>query len=195
MKRAEFFFDFGSPASYLAYTQMDGIAQRTGAEIVWRPMLLGGVFKATGNASPAIVPAKGKWMNADLPRFAERYGVAYNRNPFFPVNTLLMMRGAAAYEGTPEFRPYVDAMFKAMWVDQKNMNDMPTAAGVLKAAGFDPQAFMATADSQDAKDRLKATTEEAVARGVFGAPTTFVGDHMYFGQDRLDFVEQALRAI
>ncbi|HRY02464.1 MAG TPA: 2-hydroxychromene-2-carboxylate isomerase [Beijerinckiaceae bacterium] len=195
MKRAEFFFDFGSPASYLAYTQMDGIAQRTGAEIVWRPMLLGGVFKATGNASPAIVPAKGKWMNADLPRFAERYGVAYNRNPFFPVNTLLMMRGAAAYEGTPEFRPYVDAMFKAMWVDQKNMNDMPTAAGVLKAAGFDPQAFMATAESQDAKDRLKATTEEAVARGVFGAPTTFVGDHMYFGQDRLDFVEQALRAI
>jgi len=195
VKRAEFFFDFGSPASYLAYTQMDGIAQRTGAEIVWRPMLLGGVFKATGNASPAIVPAKGKWMNADLPRFAERYGVAYNRNPFFPVNTLLMMRGAAAYEGTPEFRPYVDAMFKAMWVDQKNMNDMPTAAGVLKAAGFDPQAFMATAESQDAKDRLKATTEEAVARGVFGAPTTFVGDHMYFGQDRLDFVEQALRAI
>ena len=195
MKRAEFFFDFGSPASYLAYTQMDGIAQRTGAEIVWRPMLLGGVFKATGNASPAIVPAKGKWMNADLPRFAERYGVAYNRNPFFPVNTLLMMRGAAAYEGTPEFRPYVDAMFKAMWVDQKNMNDMPTAAGVLKAAGFDPQVFMAKADSQDAKDRLKATTEEAVARGVFGAPTTFVGDHMYFGQDRLDFVEQALRAI
>lgn len=195
MKRAEFFFDFGSPASYLAYTQMDGIAQRTGAEIVWRPMLLGGVFKATGNASPAMVPAKGKWMNADLPRFAERYGVAYNRNPFFPVNTLLMMRGAAAYEGTPEFRPYVDAMFKAMWVDQKNMNDMPTAAGVLKAAGFDPQAFMATAELQDAKDRLKATTEEAVARGVFGAPTTFVGDHMYFGQDRLDFVEQALRAI
>ena len=195
MKRAEFFFDFGSPASYLAYTQMDGIAQRTGAEIVWRPMLLGGVFKATGNASPAMVPAKGRWMNADLPRFAERYGVAYNRNPFFPVNTLLMMRGAAAYEGTPEFRPYVDAMFKAMWVDQKNMNDMPTAAGVLKAAGFDPQAFMATAESQDAKDRLKATTEEAVARGVFGAPTTFVGDHMYFGQDRLDFVEQALRAI
>jgi len=195
VKRAEFFFDFGSPASYLAYTQMDGIAQRTGAEIVWRPMLLGGVFKATGNASPAMVPAKGKWMNADLPRFAERYGVAYNRNPFFPVNTLLMMRGAAAYEGTPEFRPYVDAMFKAMWVDQKNMNDMPTAAGVLKAAGFDPQAFMATAESQDAKDRLKATTEEAVARGVFGAPTTFVGDHMYFGQDRLDFVEQALRAI
>ena len=195
MKRAEFFFDFGSPASYLAYTQMDGIAQRTGAEIVWRPMLLGGVFKATGNASPAMVPAKGKWMNADLPRFAERYGVAYNRNPFFPVNTLLMMRGAAAYEGMPEFRPYVDAMFKAMWVDQKNMNDMPTAAGVLKSAGFDPQAFMATAESQDAKDRLKATTEEAVARGVFGAPTTFVGDHMYFGQDRLDFVEQALRAI
>lgn len=194
MKRAEFFFDFGSPASYLAYTQMDGLAARTGAEIVWRPMLLGGVFKATGNASPVTVPAKGKWMLADLPRFAQRYGVAYNRNPFFPINTLLMMRGAAAFEGAPQFRPYVDAMFKAMWVDAKNMNDMPTAAGVLKAAGFDPAEFMAKAESQEAKDRLKATTEEAVARGVFGAPTTFVGEHMFFGQDRLDFVEEALRA-
>lgn len=193
MKRAEFFFDFGSPASYLAYTQMDGIAKRTGAEIVWRPMLLGGVFKATGNASPVTVPAKGKWMLADLPRFAQRYGVPYSRNPFFPVNTLVMMRGAAAFEGTPQFRPYVDAMFKAMWVEPKNMNDMPTAAGVLKAAGFDPQEFMAKAESQEAKDRLKATTEEAVARGVFGAPTTFVGEDMFFGQDRLDFVEEALR--
>ncbi|MFO1167619.1 MAG: 2-hydroxychromene-2-carboxylate isomerase [Rhodoblastus sp.] len=193
MKRAEFFFDFGSPASYLAYTQMDGIAKRTGAEIVWRPMLLGGVFKATGNASPVTVPAKGKWMLADLPRFAQRYGVPYSRNPFFPVNTLVMMRGAAAFEGTPQFRPYVDAMFKAMWVEPKNMNDLPTAAGVLKAAGFDPQEFMAKAESQEAKDRLKATTEEAVARGVFGAPTTFVGDDMFFGQDRLDFVEEALR--
>ncbi len=195
MKRAEFFFDFGSPASYLAYTQMDGLASRTGAEIVWRPMLLGGVFKATGNTSPAMVPAKGKWMNADLARFAERYRVPFNRNPFFPVNTLVMMRGAAAFEGTPQFRPYVDAMFKAMWIDQKNMNDMPTAAGVLKAAGFDPAGFMAKAESREAKDRLKATTEEAVARGVFGAPTTFIGDHMFFGQDRLDFVEEALRAL
>ena len=194
MKRAEFFFDFGSPASYLASTQMDGIAKRTGAEIVWRPMLLGGVFKATGNASPVTVPAKGKWMNADLPRFAKRYGVPYNSNPFFPVNTLLMMRGAAAYEGSSQFRPYVDAMFKAMWVDAKSMNDMPTAAGVLKAAGFDPAEFMAKAESQEAKDRLKATTEEAVTRGVFGAPTTFVGEDMFFGQDRLDFVEEALRA-
>lgn len=193
MKRAEFFFDFGSPASYLAYTQMDGIAKRTGAEIVWRPMLLGGVFKATGNASPVTVAAKGNWMMTDLPRFAERYGVPYNRNPFFPVNTLVMMRGAAAFEGTPQFRPYVDAMFKAMWVEPKNMNDLPTAAGVLKAAGFDPQEFMAKAESQEAKDRLKATTEEAVARGVFGAPTTFVGEDMFFGQDRLDFVEEALR--
>ena len=194
MKRAEFFFDFGSPASYLAYTQLDGIARRTGAEIVYRPMLLGGVFKATGNASPAMVPAKGKWMNADLARFARRYGVPFAHNPFFPVNTLLMMRGAAAFELEGALRPYADAMFKAMWVDQKNMNDMATAAGVLTAAGIDPAAFMTKAESQPAKDRLKATTEEAVARGVFGAPTTFVGDDMFFGQDRLDFIEEALRA-
>ena len=194
MKRAEFFFDFGSPASYLAYTQMDRLAQRTGAEIVWRPMLLGGVFKATGNASPAAVPAKGKWMTADLARFAGRYGAPFAHNPYFPINTLLMMRGAAAYEGDTQFRPYVDAMFRAMWVDCKNMNDPAIAAGMLMAAGFDPAAFMARAESQPAKDRLKATTEEAVARGVFGAPTIFVGQHMFFGQDRLDFVEEALRA-
>ncbi len=194
MTRAEFFFDFGSPASYLAYTQMDGLAQRTGAEIVWRPILLGGVFKATGNASPAAVPAKGKWMTADLARFARRYGAPFAHNPYFPINTLLMMRGAAAYEGDTQFRPYVDAMFRAMWVDGRNMNDPVTAAGVLTAAGFDPAAFMARAESQPARDRLKATTEEAVARGVFGAPTIFVDQHMFFGQDRLDFVEEALRA-
>jgi 2-hydroxychromene-2-carboxylate isomerase len=194
MKRVEFFFDFGSPASYLAYTQMDGIAERTGAKIVYRPMLLGGVFKATGNASPANVPAKGKWMNADLARFAKRYGVPFAHNPFFPINTLLMMRGAAAFELEGNLRPYADAMFRAMWVDQQNMNVMATAAGVLKQAGIDPAAFMAKAESQPAKDRLKATTEEAVSRGVFGAPTTFVGDDMFFGQDRLDFAEEALRA-
>ncbi len=194
MARAEFFFDFGSPASYLAATQMDGLAQRTGAEIVWRPMLLGGVFKSTGNQSPAVIAAKGKWMRADLQRFAKRYNVPFEHNPHFPLDTLLMMRAAAAMDLEGRLRPYADAMFRAMWVDRKNMNDPPTVAAVLTAAGFDPAALMTAANAQPAKDRLRATTEEAVARGVFGAPAIFVGDTLFFGQDRLDFVEEALRA-
>lgn len=193
MARAEFFFDFGSPASYLAATQLDGIAARTGADIVWRPMLLGGVFKSVGNQSPATVAAKGAWMQKDLARFAKRYGAPFAHNPFFPLDTLIMMRAAAAMELEGKLRPYADAMFRAMWVDGKNMNDPATVGAVLSAAGFDPAALLAAANSQPAKDRLRATTEEAVARGVFGAPSIFVGDALYFGQDRLDFVEEALR--
>lgn len=193
MARAEFFFDFGSPASYLAATQLDGIAARTGADIVWRPMLLGGVFKSVGNQSPATVAAKGAWMQKDLARFAKRYGAPFAHNPFFPLDTLIMMRAAAAMELEGKLRPYADAMFRAMWVDGKNMNDPATVGAVLSAAGFDPAALLAGANSQPAKDRLRATTEEAVARGVFGAPSIFVGDALYFGQDRLDFVEEALR--
>ena len=98
MATIEFFFDYGSPASYLAYTQMPGLTQRTGATVVYRPMLLGGVFKATGNQSPINIPAKGAWMMTDLPRFAKRYGVPYVRNPHFPINTLNLMRGAIAAE-------------------------------------------------------------------------------------------------
>ena len=121
MGTIEFFFDYGSPASYLAYTQMPGIAQRTGATIVYRPMLLGGVFKATGNQSPVTIPAKGAWMMTDLPRFAKRYGVPYVRNPHFPINTLNLMRGAIAAEMDGRLVPYSDAIFRAIWVDQRRI--------------------------------------------------------------------------
>lgn len=194
MARAEFFFDLGSPASYLAATQMDALAARAGAEIVWRPMLLGAVFKATDNRSPATVTAKGVWMQEDLERFAKRYRAPFAQNPYFPINTLMLMRAAAAFELKGRLRPFVDPMFRALWVDGKNMNDPATVATVLTQAGFDPQATLAAANSQPAKDRLRATTDEAVARGAFGAPSIFVGDTLFFGQDRLDFVEEALRA-
>jgi 2-hydroxychromene-2-carboxylate isomerase len=193
MATIEFFFDYGSPASYLAYTQMPGIAQRTGAQIVYLPMLLGGVFKATGNQSPVTIPAKGAWMMTDLPRFAQRYGVPYVRNPHFPINTLNLMRGAIAAEMEGRLIPYSDAIFRAIWVDQKRMEDPIVIGGVLREAGFDPAAMMAAIGTAEVKDKLKASTEEAVARGVFGAPTCFVGDAMFFGQDRLDFVEEEAR--
>jgi 2-hydroxychromene-2-carboxylate isomerase len=190
MASIEFFFDYGSPASYLAYTQMPGLARRTGAAIVYRPILLGGVFKATGNQSPINIPAKGAWLMNDLPRFAARYDVPYVRNPHFPINTLNLMRGAIAAETEGRLIPYSDAIFRAIWADQKRMEDPIVIAEVLRAAGFDPAAMMAAIGTAEVKDKLKAVTEEAVARGVFGAPTFFVGKEMFWGQDRLEFVEE-----
>lgn len=191
-KTVEFYFDVGSPASYLAWTRLPEIADRTGAEIVWRPMLLGGVFKATGNRSPAEVPAKSRYIRQDIARYVERYGIRFRHNPDFPINTLYLMRGAEAYRGTPEFHRYLTAIFEAMWAEPRNLNDPDQVAEVLQAAGFDPAEVMRRVESQDVKDRLKAATGEAVERGVFGAPTFFVGDVMWFGQDRLDWVEEAL---
>jgi 2-hydroxychromene-2-carboxylate isomerase len=132
-------------------------------------------------------------MMADLQRYAARYGVAYMRNPNFPINTLNLMRGAVAAENEGRLVPYSDAIFRAMWVDQRNMEDPVVIGTVLRAAGFDPAAMMAAIGTAQVKDRLRANTEEAVARGVFGAPTCFVGKEMFFGQDRLDFVEEELR--
>ena len=194
--QVEYFFDFGSPTSYLAWTQLPRIAAARGATIAWRPMLLGGVFKATGNASPVSVAAKGRWMGADIARWAARYGVPFRFNPHFPVNTLTLMRGAAGLQmRRPEdFDRYVTAMYQAMWQSAADLGDPAVLASTLAAAGFDPDAFATLVSDPEVKARLVATTEEAVARGVFGAPTFFVGEDMFFGQDRLDFVAEALAA-
>ena len=189
----EFYFDYGSPYSYLADTQVEAIAQRTGATLVRKPMLLGGVFKATGNHSPAELPQKSAWSGFDMPMWARHYGVPFQRNPFFPVNTLALMRGAAAAQIDGLFERYHPALYKAMWVDGRNLNDMTEIAAVLTSAGLDAAKVGARIQDQDVKDRLKATTDEAVARGVFGAPTCFVDNMMFFGNDRLPFVEMALK--
>jgi len=195
-KAIEFYFDFGSPAAYLAATQLPHIAADTGAELVWKPMLLGGVFQATGNHSPAEIKPKGPYMTVDLQRFARRYAVPFVHNPHFPINTLLLMRGATGVQmQMPDrFADYAKAIYTAMWVDALDMNDPATVGRVLQAAGFDAGAILALANAQATKDQLKATTTEAVERGVFGAPTMFVGDQMFWGQDRLDFVREALAA-
>jgi 2-hydroxychromene-2-carboxylate isomerase len=194
-KTVAFYFDFGSPAAYLAWTQLPPLCAEADAALDYRPMLLGGVFQATGNRSPAEVPAKGRYMGADLGRYAARYGVTYRMNPNFPINTLMLMRGATGVlmHQPDRFEAYCQAVFQAMWVDPQNLNDPATVARVLAAAGFDPAALLALASQPDVKDRLKAVTTEAVERGVFGAPTMFVGDDMFWGQDRLDFVREALR--
>jgi 2-hydroxychromene-2-carboxylate isomerase len=194
-KTIEFWFDFGSPASYLAFTQMPRIAAETGATLVWRPMLLGGVFKATGNASPVTVPAKGRWMMQDLQRWARRWGVPFTFNPHFPINTLTLMRGAVGLQlrRPQEFTRYAEAVFHAMWAAPLNLGDPAELAEVLRAAGLDAEALAALAADPEVKAALVAATDEAVARGVFGAPTVFVGAAMFFGQDRLDFVQEAAR--
>jgi 2-hydroxychromene-2-carboxylate isomerase len=191
-KAVEFLFDFGSPTSYLAYKQLPKIASRHGARIVWTPILLGGVFKATGNTSPAMVPAKARYMNQDLARFAKRYNVILNFNTHFPVNTLALMRGAVAYQATNQFDLYVNAMFDAMWAHPRNLNDQSEVAHVLHDIGITADDFLSRIERPDVKEKLKANTEGAIARGVFGAPTFFVDGQMFFGQDRLDFVEEAL---
>ncbi|MFT7405653.1 MAG: 2-hydroxychromene-2-carboxylate isomerase [Zhongshania sp.] len=191
-KLIEFYFDVGSPASYLAWTQLPSLADRNHAEIVYKPMLLGGVFKATGNQSPAAIPAKGRYMLIDLRRAAAVYAVAMNFNPYFPVNTLMLMRGAVGYLDTPRFHDYLSAIFTALWVNEKNMADPAVVSAVLSEAGFDPAEVVALCDDDAVKDRLKAITNEAISRHVFGAPTCFVDDEMFFGQDRLDFLERAL---
>ena len=159
-------------------------------------MLLGGVFKATGNASPVTVPAKGRWMNDDIRRWARRYGVPFRFNPHFPINTLTLMRGATGLQmrRPRRFPRYLELVERAMWDEQKNLGDPAVLAATLAAAGFDADEFTALVADPEVKASLIATTEEAVARGVFGAPTFFVGDAMFFGQDRLDFVREALLA-
>lgn len=193
-KTVEFFFDLGSPASYLAHTQLPDLCREAGAQLVYRPMLLGGVFQATGNASPAMIPVKGRYMIRDLARFAERYGVPMRFNPHFPINTLTLMRLLVAVQlHQPErFDDALQTLFRAIWVDGVNMGDLAKVAGVLVASGFDAAQLQAQIAEPAVKDALKATTEEAVKRGVFGAPTCFVGAEMFFGQDRLDFIREAL---
>ena len=191
---AEFYFDVGSPASYLAWTQLPAICRDAGATLAHRPMLLGGVFQATGNQSPVTVAAKGRWMNADLARHAGRHGVPFAFNPHFPINTLFLMRAITGVQlRAPErLDAMLDAVFQAMWVEPLDLNQPAVAQQVLEAAGFAAADVMAWANEAATKARLREVTEEAVARGVFGAPTVFVGDEMHFGQDRLDFVREAL---
>jgi 2-hydroxychromene-2-carboxylate isomerase len=194
-KTVEFFFDVGSPAAYLAWTQLPRIAGQAGATIDYRPMLLGGVFQATGNQSPMMVPAKGRYMLDDLQRHAIRYGVAFRHNPHFPINTLTLMRGATGVQmrEPQRLQAYGDAVFRAIWVEGRNMNEPAEVGAALTAAGFDPQALLALAADAQVKEQLKSVTQDAVARGVFGAPAFFVDGCLYWGQDRLDFVKEALQ--
>lgn len=194
-KAVDFYFDFGSPAAYLAYTQLTKLATDTGASVVMKPMLLGGVFQATGNRPPISVPLKGSYLFQDMARYARRYGVALNMNPHFPIFTITLMRAASGLQlrNDDRFDLFCSTIFKAIWVDSKNMNDLAVVGEVLHEAGFDGAGMLALASLHEVKDLLKTQTQAAVDRGIFGAPTFFVGEEMFWGQDRLEFVRDALQ--
>ena len=194
-KTVEFYFDLGSPATYLAYTQLPKICEQSDSQLIYIPILLGGVFKATGNASPATIPAKGRYMFQDLDRYARRYGVPLKFNPHFPINTLMLMRAVTGMQlrHPQRFAAFIDCLFKALWVDARSLDEPATVAAVLSQNGFDPNEVLALTADEDVKAALKDNTEKAVLRGVFGAPSMFVDDQLFFGQDRLDFVLEALR--
>ena len=195
-KNFDFYFDFGSLAAYLAHTQLPHICADTGATVHMLPMLLGGVFQATGNAAPMTVPAKGKYLIIDMQRYAKTYGVPLNFNPFFPIITTTLMRMVTGLQmrSDPQLQHFMDTVYTAIWVDGMNMNDPAVVADVLTGAGFAAAELLALANEQATKDQLKAVTMRAVERGVFGAPTFFVGDDMYWGQDRIEQVIAALKA-
>lgn len=183
--KLEFFYDYVSLYSYLADSQMKNLP---GVEIVYRPMLLGAVMKETGNWAPGIVKAKGKHLEVDARRWAERYGIPMKMNPVFPQNTVKALRLALVALGQGGFDAVHKSMFDAMWVNERNLDDQQLIAEIAAEADLSASAV----EDSAIKDALKANTAEAVERGVFGAPTFFVGDEMFFGNDRFEFIREAL---
>ena len=194
MKSVEFYFDLGSPYSYLAYYRLLQIAEQQEIQVVYKPILLGGVFKATGNRSPIEIPVKGAYSILDMQRWAEYYQIPMQMNPHFPMNTLTLMRNLTGVQllHLEKFEQVLKLLFDAMFGTPQNLNEPTVLAEVLKPSGFSVEDIMSMVQSDVVKQKLITETEQAIQRGIFGAPTFFVGDEMYWGQDRLHFVEQAL---
>ncbi|HEV7342419.1 MAG TPA: 2-hydroxychromene-2-carboxylate isomerase [Sphingopyxis sp.] len=196
-KTLELIFDFGSPNAYLSMKTLPELLDRTGADLLITPCLLGGIFKATGNKAPmtqyADAPAKLAYENLEMRRFIEKHGLSkFRLNPHFPVNTLTIMRGAIVADEEGVIDDYIDAVNRAMWEDGLKMDDPEVIATFLSANGFDGPALLGRTQEPEIKAKLVANTDAAVARGAFGIPTFFVGDAMFFGKDRLPQVEEAL---
>jgi 2-hydroxychromene-2-carboxylate isomerase len=197
MAKVEFHFDFGSPNAYLAHLVVPEIERRTDAKFDYVPVLLGGVFKMTNNRSPAESMAGIKnrleYEQLERQRFIRRHGITqFAWNPFFPVNTLLIMRGAVAAQFAGVFARYVAEVFKAVWAEQKKMDDPEAVRDVLRQSGFDADSLLARCQDPEVKERLLKNTQESVARGAFGSPTFFVGSEIFFGKDRLRDVEEEI---
>jgi 2-hydroxychromene-2-carboxylate isomerase len=199
MVTVEFHFDFGSPNAYLSHLVIPKIEQRTGVKFAYVPILLGGVFKLTNNRSPAesLVGIKNKpeYERLEMNRFLRRHGITrFQSNPFFPVNTLMLMRGAIAAQSLGVFERYVDEMYRHMWAEPKKMDDPTVLRAALDESGLDRERFFELVQTPEIKDRLLQNTQRSVERGTFGAPTFFVGEEIFFGKDRLRDVEELIMA-
>jgi 2-hydroxychromene-2-carboxylate isomerase len=193
----EFLFDFGSPNAYLSHLLIPGVEQRTGVRFKYVPVLLGGVFRLTNNKSPiesfAGIKNKPEFQRLEMRRFLKRHNIsAFKMNPFFPVNTLQLMRGAVAAETEGVFMPYVDAMFRFMWAEPRKMDDPEIVRASLREARLDADLLLRRVQEDDVKARLLENTQRAVDRGVFGSPSFFVGDELFFGKDQLRDVEEEI---
>ncbi len=199
MLAVQFLFDFGSPNAYLCHKVLPQMVARTGVAVDYVPVLLGGLFKLANNRSPAEafadIPNKRAYDALETRRFVAAHGLtAYRFNSFFPVNTLLLMRGAVAAQRLGCFEAYVDAAYAGMWEQSLNMADPLVVAAALRAAGLPGDAILAATQDPDVKQQLLANTQDAFARGAFGSPTFFVGDEIFFGKDRLRQVEDEIGA-
>ena len=195
--KVEFHFDFGSPNAYLAHLVIPEIERRTGAKFAYVPVLLGGVFKLTNNRSPVEsmrgIKNRLEYEELERQRFVRRHNITrFTWNPFFIVNTLLIMRGAIAAELEGVFERYVDEMFRHMWAEPKKMDDPDVVRAALEQSGFDAAALLARVQEPGVKYRLLKNTQASVARGTFGSPTFFVGNEIFFGKDRLRDVEEEI---
>jgi 2-hydroxychromene-2-carboxylate isomerase len=195
--RVEFHFDFGSPNAYLSHLVLPGLSRRTGVPIVYVPVLLGGVFKATGNVSPAVslegIKNKPEYQRLETQRFLHRHGITrYRRNPHFPVNTLQIMRGAIVAQREGIFERYVDEVYRHMWSDPKKMDDLEVITAALEESDLPVESILAGVQETEVKRQLIQNTEDSVRLGVFGSPSFFVGEELYFGKDRLREVEEEI---
>jgi 2-hydroxychromene-2-carboxylate isomerase len=200
MRTVEFHFDFGSPNAYLSHLVIPDIERRTGTRIVYVPVLLGGVFKLTNNRSPAESMAgirnKPEYQRLETVRFLKHHGITrFAPNPFFPVNTLVLMRGAVAARRIGVFERYVDEIYRHMWAEPKKLDDPAVLHAALIESGLNAEILLALVKVQEVKDELLENTQRSVERGTFGSPTLFVGDEIYFGKDRLRDVEEAIVAV
>jgi len=187
--KLEFFFDYVSPYTYLANSQLE----KMDAEIVYRPMFLGGVMNATGNKPPMQVPARGDYLKRDVHRWASHYAVRFNWPTVFPQNTVNALRAAIVAMHQGKQSAVHQPLFDAIWVHGKDLGDDTVLATIIADAGLSPEEVLEEIKSDTIKNELRANSDEAVERGAFGAPTFFVGDEMFFGNDRFDFIEKALR--
>jgi 2-hydroxychromene-2-carboxylate isomerase len=199
MRTIEFLYDFASPNAYLVHKVLPGMARKHGADVVWEPVLLGGIFKATGNQAPMHafdgVAGKLDYQAVELQRFVHRHDLAFRMNPHFPIMTISLMRGAVFAQDKPWYARYIDCVFDAMWVDGKDMGDPAIISAALNAVDLPGEEILMATQDPSIKGRLMAATEKAVERGVFGAPTMFLGDEMFFGKDSLDDLEWRLAGI